>query len=230
MADWQRAGQWTEAATRWCDRQAINGFPGVCRVHRAEIMRLRGALSEAEEEARTATVELGSFNLMFAALAFRELGEVRLKMGDIDAAEEAFRQASEMGVTPQPGLALAPGAARQPKAAARRCGGLWRTAACGPSTGPSCCPPRSRWRCSLGDVDQARAAAAELDTIADGHSSPALRATADAAAAAVGLADGALGRRRGRPITPVALTTRSTSPTSPPGSPLLLGPDLPGAG
>ena len=93
VADWQRAGQWTEAATRWCDRQAINGFPGVCRVHRAEIMRLRGALSEAEEEARTATVELGSFNLMFAALAFRELGEVRLKMGDIDAAEEAFRQA-----------------------------------------------------------------------------------------------------------------------------------------
>ena len=77
----------------WCDRQAINGFPGVCRVHRAEILRLRGALSEAEEEARTATVELGSFNLMFAALAFRELGEVRLKMGDIDAAEEAFRQA-----------------------------------------------------------------------------------------------------------------------------------------
>ena len=29
LADWQRAGQWTEAATRWCNRQAINGFPGV---------------------------------------------------------------------------------------------------------------------------------------------------------------------------------------------------------
>lgn len=36
VADWQAAGRWTEAATRWCDRQAINGFPGVCRVHRAE--------------------------------------------------------------------------------------------------------------------------------------------------------------------------------------------------
>jgi hypothetical protein len=32
----------------------------------------------------------------------------------------------------------------------------------------------------------------ELETIADGHSSPALRAMADAAAAAVGLADGTL--------------------------------------
>ena len=59
VADWQAAGRWTEAATRWCDRQAINGFPGVCRVHRAEILRLRGFLSEAEEEARTATDRAG---------------------------------------------------------------------------------------------------------------------------------------------------------------------------
>ncbi|MGH3365734.1 MAG: hypothetical protein ACRDOY_00835, partial [Nocardioidaceae bacterium] len=118
LADWQRAGQWTEAAKNWCDRQAINGFPGVCRVHRAEIMRLRGELSEAEEEARTATIELGSFNLMFAAEAFRELGEVRLKMGELNAAEEAFAQASEMGVTPQPGVALALVERGKPRAAA----------------------------------------------------------------------------------------------------------------
>src|SRR5439155_1271449 len=62
VADWERAGHWAEAAKSWCDRQSINGFPGVCRVHRAEILRLRGALSEAEEEARVATTELGSFN------------------------------------------------------------------------------------------------------------------------------------------------------------------------
>jgi hypothetical protein len=41
LADWQRAGHWAEATKRWCDRQAISGYPGVCRVHRAEIMRLR---------------------------------------------------------------------------------------------------------------------------------------------------------------------------------------------
>jgi tetratricopeptide (TPR) repeat protein len=107
VADWQRAGHWTEAAVDWCNRQAINGFPGVCRVHRAEIMRLRGDLTVAEEEARTASIELASFNLMFSAQAFKELGEVRLKMGDLDGAEEAFRQAQEMGVAPQPGLSEA---------------------------------------------------------------------------------------------------------------------------
>ena len=43
LADYRRAGEWTEAARRWCERQSISGFPGICRVHRAEIMRLRGA-------------------------------------------------------------------------------------------------------------------------------------------------------------------------------------------
>lgn len=44
----------------------------------------------------------------------------------------------------------------------------------------------------LGDVDTARLAATELDTIANAHTAPALRATADAGAAAVALGDGAL--------------------------------------
>lgn len=48
LADYSRAAQWTEAAARWCERQAITGFPGVCRVQRAEIMRLRGAFLDAE--------------------------------------------------------------------------------------------------------------------------------------------------------------------------------------
>ena len=192
VADWQRAGQWTEAATAWCNRQAINGFPGVCRVHRAEIQRLRGALSEAEEEARTATVELGSFNLLFAALAFKELGEVRLKMGEIDAADAAFRQASEMGVVPQPGLALLQVQRGNPKAAAIM---LRRALVDGnlrPLDRGKLLPTQVEVALMLGDLDQARAAADELGTIADSHSSSALRAMADAASAAVGLADGTL--------------------------------------
>lgn len=192
LADWQRAGHWTEAATRWCERQAISGFPGVCRVHRAEIMRLRGALSEAEEEARTATVELGSFNLEFAALAFRELGEVRLKMGDIDAAEDAFRQASEMGAIPEPGLALALVQRGRPQAAAT----ALRRALAAPGLRPldraKLLPAQLEVALLLDDLQTARSIAAELEVIAGGHASPALRAMADAGTAAVRLADGAL--------------------------------------
>ena len=47
LADYRRAGEWTEATTRWCERQSIDGFPGHCRVRRAEIMRLRGAFADS---------------------------------------------------------------------------------------------------------------------------------------------------------------------------------------
>src|SRR4051794_38574986 len=42
LGDYRRAAEWTEAANSWCDRLDVSGFPGACRVHRAEIMRLRG--------------------------------------------------------------------------------------------------------------------------------------------------------------------------------------------
>ena len=44
LADYGRASEWTDAARQWCERQGILGFPGMCRVYRASIMRLRGAL------------------------------------------------------------------------------------------------------------------------------------------------------------------------------------------
>jgi class 3 adenylate cyclase len=107
LAEYRRAGEWTEAAQRWCERQAISGFPGLCRVHRAEIIRLRGAWAEAEQEARQACTELMDHGLpAFAADGFYEVGEIRFRMGDLAAAEEAFRQANELGRDPQPGLAL----------------------------------------------------------------------------------------------------------------------------
>jgi tetratricopeptide (TPR) repeat protein len=192
LADWQGAGHWTEAATRWCDRQAINGFPGICRVHRAEILRLRGALADAEEEARAATVELGSFNLMFAALAFRELGEVRLKMGDLDAAEEAFRQAAEMGVTPQPGMAQAMLQRGHPEQAATGLRRILDSFGIGPLDRAKMLPTQLEIALTLDDLATAQAAADELVAIAAQHPTPALRATADAGAAAVMLAQGRL--------------------------------------
>jgi class 3 adenylate cyclase len=106
LADYGRAAQWTEAAKRWCERQSISGFPGICRVHRAEIVRLRGSWAEAEQELRGALDELQSFNLEFVAEGFNEIGEIRLRMGDLSEAEEAFRQAHELGREPEPGLSM----------------------------------------------------------------------------------------------------------------------------
>ena len=42
-ADLRRAGEWTEAAMAWCDSlPAGSPFHGICRVHRVEVLHLRG--------------------------------------------------------------------------------------------------------------------------------------------------------------------------------------------
>jgi class 3 adenylate cyclase len=106
LADFKRAREWSDAAKRWCERQSIAGFPGMCRVYRAGVMFVGGSWSEAEREARAACQELKNFNREYLAEAFYELGEIRMHVGDDVAAEEAFKQAHEAGREPQPGLAL----------------------------------------------------------------------------------------------------------------------------
>ncbi len=106
LRDYRRAGEWTDAAKRWCERQSISGFPGHCRVLRAEIMQLKGMWTDAERDIRVALSELKDFNLYLASEGFYELGEIRRRMGDLRGAEEAFHQADELGWEPQPGMAL----------------------------------------------------------------------------------------------------------------------------
>ncbi len=123
LGDLRRAGEWTEALRGWCETQPASVFPGLCRVHRAEVMRLRGAWSEAEQEAQQASEDLLETMPAFASEALYQLGELRRQRGELAAAELAFRQASDLGREPQPGLALvrlAQGKAEAAAAAVRR--------------------------------------------------------------------------------------------------------------
>jgi class 3 adenylate cyclase len=106
VGDFRRAAEWTEAANRWCDRLDVTGFPGACRVHRAEIMRLRGDWPAAEAQALAACEELHDFDRYITSAGYYEIGEIRRRRGDFAAAEEAYRTANEWGGDPQPGLAL----------------------------------------------------------------------------------------------------------------------------
>ena len=190
-ADYKRAGEWTEVARRWCDRQTITGFPGMCRVHRAGVVRRGGAWAEAEQEARSAFDELREFYDGYAAAALYEIGEVRLSRGDLVEAAEAFRQAHEMGQDPNPGLALlhlADGKIEAATAAIRR-------ALAGDH------PPLERVRLlpaqvtislAAGDRATAGSAAQELRAIADVYGTPALKAQALAAEGGLALADAKL--------------------------------------
>ena len=107
LGDYRRSSEWTEATLRWCERQSVPAFPGICRIHKAELMRLHGSLARAEEEARTACEELPRFNYISGlGPAHYEIGEVRRRLGDLEGAADAFARAHEFGFNPEPGLSL----------------------------------------------------------------------------------------------------------------------------
>lgn len=191
LADYGRAGEWALAVKRWCERRAIAGFPGVCRIYHAEILRLRGAWDEAEADVRSACEELEKAGLRAnAAAGFYELGEIRLRMGDLSSAEDAFCKAHEAGRVPHPGLALVRLAqGRTAEAAA----GITRAL----KEEPADRLARARLLAAhveialaTGDVEAADVAATELAGIAEAFGTTALGAYAAVARAGVALAGG----------------------------------------
>jgi tetratricopeptide (TPR) repeat protein len=189
MADYKRASDWTEAARRWCERQTIRGFPGMCRVHRAGVIRLSGAWQEAEQEARDAYDEVRDFRDDYAAEALYQIGEIRLNRGDFIEAGDAFRQAHDLGREPNPGLALlrlAEGDVGAAAAAIKR--GL--AAEPQPIARSRLLPAQVTIALAAGDRATASAAAAELGSISTTYTTPALKAHTHYARAAVALAEG----------------------------------------
>jgi len=177
LNDYQRAGEWTEATKRWCERMAVSGFPGICRVRRAEITRLRGGWAEAEREARQAVEELRDYYVEIAAAGLYEIGEIRLRIGDLEAAEEAFRQANELGEDPQPGLAilrLRQGKVDAAAAAIRR--SLEETT--DRLHRARLLPAQVEIAIEAGELETAERAAEELDALTETYTSAALRAAA----------------------------------------------------
>ena len=106
LAQYDVAEEWTEVMERWCKASAIGSLHGRCRVHRAEILRLRGSCAEAEHEALEACDELRPYLRGEMGWPLSELGRIRLRKGDIEGAERALLAAHGAGWDPQPGLAL----------------------------------------------------------------------------------------------------------------------------
>jgi class 3 adenylate cyclase len=196
MGDYRRAGEWTEEADRWMQRHSVTGYPGECKVHRAELKRLRGDYTEAEQEARVACDELERYHLLDAVgLAHYEVGEVRLRRGDLEAAEQAFMRAYEFGSDALPGLALLMLARGDADGAASAL--LARLGVGGSEASQAnrlvrvrLLPAQVTVALARGDVEAARAATDELEVVAAEYGQPLFEACALAARGALLLHEG----------------------------------------
>jgi class 3 adenylate cyclase len=187
VAAFDEASQWTERAQLFCDEHSISAFPGVCRVNRAEVMRYEGKLEAAEAAATEASELLAGWAPRIAGAAYAEIGEVRLRLGDLAKAEEAFDQADALGREPEPGrslLLLARGKTAAALASIRRA-----------VTDDLPALERARRLPALVEIavaaealDEAAAAAEELTSTAARYDTPALHAAAGVAVGAVALA------------------------------------------
>jgi hypothetical protein len=62
--------------------------------------------ASASEEALRALEETGRLDLAHVGVAARELGHIRVGLGDTEGAEQAFRRAHEYGSSPEPGMSI----------------------------------------------------------------------------------------------------------------------------
>ena len=106
LGDLRRAAEWTDATIRWSEEHPMAMWPGICRVHHAALLQLRGDWGAAEREARQACVELDGFHVPNVAAGYIEIGEIRRRLGDLDGAEEAFATAEALCGQQSAGLAL----------------------------------------------------------------------------------------------------------------------------
>jgi DNA-binding NarL/FixJ family response regulator len=187
----RRAQEWTRAFSDWCESQeGLVPFRGECLVHRAELMQLRGSWPDAMQEVERACQGLSDpYNNSWAGAAFYQQGEVHRLRGEFAQAEEAYRQASQWGRTPQPGLALLRLALGRPSAAVSA---LARALAETQERIPRSrlLPAQVEVALAVADVETARSAADELNAMAESLDVPLLHALAATATGAVVLADG----------------------------------------
>ena len=196
-----RAGEWTDVMEHWRHGAAFGGINGRCRVHRAEMLRLSGPCDQAEEEALRACDELRPWMRREFGWPLVELGNIRLRRGDLDGAAEAFHAAHEHAWSPQPGLALL----RLEQGNSSEAAAMIADAIAHPFDIPSKeRPPFGDLRlaplldaqvtiaAATGDASTARRAADRLATIADSYQSAGLQASAQLAAGRAALTHGDL--------------------------------------
>jgi hypothetical protein len=120
LTDYRRASEWIEATEQYCERRSLKGFPGVCRVHRAEVAAVGGHWAEAEQDLLATVGDLERYRATSPiADGYYALGEIRRLRGDRLRGDRGGLE--PLGVDPS-----AAGSGRDPPRDRRRRGGAGR--------------------------------------------------------------------------------------------------------
>ena len=176
--DVARAGEWTRALSGWCDAQSgLVPYRGVCLVHRADLLQLRGSWAEAADQAQQARLRLQQSGEWAIGGAHYRLAELLRLRGDLEGAERAYAEAATCGHEVQPGLALLRVA--QGKVAAATAGLDRALAERRPTSAwPDLLAVRVDLALQANDLDAARQWVSELTALAEDRPMPYLRAHA----------------------------------------------------
>lgn len=190
LGDIRRAAAWTQSTSQWCDRMAPAVlFKGICRVHRAQVMQILGAWTQAQDEAERVCRDVAHIHVGIVAEGRYQIGEIRRLRGDLAGAENAYRQGHQLGRDPEPGLALLRLAQGRSEAAAT----LIRSALAGVTdrlARARLLAAQVEIAVAAGDPATASVAADELDAVASAYRSSGLQAAAKRSRGSVLLATG----------------------------------------
>ncbi len=191
LVDLRRAREWTEATRQWCSPLPVASlYPGICRVHWAEILDGRGAWEQAEAEALDACRDMDGIDVFVVGSGYYQVGDLRRRRGDVAGAEEAYARAHELGRDPQPGLALLRLAQQRVEAASSSIAAALAAFAGSPLERAPLLAAQVEIALAAGELDLADAAAAEVAGTAEMFDSPGLRAVGQRCRGAVALARG----------------------------------------
>jgi DNA-binding NarL/FixJ family response regulator len=186
----RRAAEWTKALSRWCaDQPSLVPFRGQCLVHRAQILQLNGAWTDATHQLELARQRLADApGHPVIGMALYERAELHRLRGEYAAAESAYREADACGHETQPGLALlrlAEGKVESARAGIRR---AVEELASSPASA-RLRAAQAEIALAAGDVAEARMAGEELWRLAAARDTEVVRAMAGTAIGSVLLAE-----------------------------------------
>jgi DNA-binding SARP family transcriptional activator len=211
LSDYRRACEWTEAIEVCFVRTGVNSFPGDCETHRIAIMVRTGAWTLAEQMAHRACASTQCFDPSHVGLAFASIGDIRLRTGHLDSAEDAFAKAEELGASPLPGQARLELLRGRPAEAAALINAALAGRGWDRLERSRLLPDQVTIALAVDDLDTARGAVAELAESAQTYGSKALLAAAQCAHGELALATG-----EGDPLQPlrssVALWAEASAP------------------